>query len=161
MCPDYVTQCQPGANMPKHHTIDGTINVTTKGAEKLPPQPVHITLDPAGIDMFWVFLHAVYAHMFSMWKITEASPQSEIIENRKAAHDYLKAHVLSHRMTVNAEYEDHATVYTVGHMKRTTPVVFRVDPRKKWEECIEVRTPSGVFASISLDFIKVMPPPGT
>lgn len=147
--------------MPKHHKIEGVINVTSRGAEALPPQPCSVTMDPAGIDLFWVFLHVVYAHMFSPWKINEHSTEKDRVENRKAAHDYLKARLTSNRMTVNAEYEDWDTVYSVHHQDRNKPILIRLDPKVKWEECISVQTPSGVFARISLDFIKVMPPLGT
>lgn len=123
------------------HRISGVASLTTPtdGSHDM-TLPASITLDPAGIDLFAAILHLV-------WVIKNAPSHVGVVP-------YLEAY-LSARVSVSLDKDG---VYWITHKDRKAPVVVRVDKEKPVAECVEVQTPSGVFARVDLDRIKLAAP---
>ena len=120
------------------HTISGVASLT--GQTDRLSMPASITMDPAGIDLFAAILHLV-------WALRKAPSHVGVLH-------YLEAH-LSPRVSITCDKDN---VYWIVHKDRKAPVVVKVDKEKPVAECVEVQTPSGVFARVDLDRIKLAAP---
>jgi len=122
------------------HKISGVASLTapTDGSHDM-TMPASITMDPAGIDLFAAILHLV-------WGVKHAPSHLSVTT-------YLEAY-LSARVSISLDKDG---VYWITHRDRKAPVVVRIDKEKPVAECVEVQTPSGVFARVDLDRIKLAP----
>lgn len=112
-------------------------------APKLSPVRGHMTLDPAGIDVFAALMHCVFAHVGN--PIRGGSS-----EHHRSAVDYIAAHVSSGRVNVSRDSADAASAcYTITHRRKPAPLQVRISVTRPAASCLEVRNTVG-WVPISL-----------
>lgn len=149
--------------MGKDYRISGAVTLTARGtqvAEKRvaeqPSLPASITFDPVGIDLFAMILHCVYAVKMSF-------KQDSAGRSRKDAGQYVQAHVPfgfdgKPRVEVGMEWtDDEAIVFTLASTTQSgqsilaaRSAVIRVQPRKPWKDCLELKTKAGVWVRVDI-----------
>jgi hypothetical protein len=141
------------------HKLTGEINVSEKLLQKVPSLPGTVSLDTAGIDMFHMILHMVFAHKFGPVRLTDKSTKQDMMDNRKQAFEYLKIHVVAGRMHTDVEYpEDYIAEYKIQHMNRPEIRRIRIDPREGLDRCVSVQAANGVFVPVDLRSLAVQTP---
>lgn len=149
--------------MGKAHRISGAVTLTARGTsqaatmlDKQPALPASITFDPIGIDLFAVILHCVFA-------VKMSARQASASRSRKEAAEYVQAHLPygvngKPRVDVSMEWhDDEAIEFTLVSTTKGEQVTLagrsaniRVQPKKDWLNCVEIRVKSGLWVRIDI-----------
>lgn len=112
-------------------------------APKLTPVRGHMTLDPAGIDVFAALMHCVFAHVGNPSRVGDAAHFQNSVK-------YIAAHT-PRGVEVHRELADAASVtYYITHPRKPVPLHVRILIGRPAAECLEVRSGDGWWVPISL-----------
>ena len=144
----------------------GEMKLTDKGAKLIGGSklPAGITMDTAGIDLFAMILHIVYAHQYAPPKPKPNDSKETFRQNFKNALDYLYVHLAGNGRTYwrsrAHDGEDRMVmVYTLEHVKRADSLIVAIDPCRKLDECLFTFLPAtDTFVQMDLSQIKLLNP---
>lgn len=138
-----------------------TGSLTDRG-KSLGRLPASVDLTPAAIERFATLLHIVFAHKFNPHALEVTAKEANdtaVKRHHREAMAYLQAMLVKNdRVMVIQDIDGVLARYTIQAKGDSTPLVVCVNPTQPYTRCLSVQTPSGVFAEIDLDTVKIKMP---
>ena len=136
------------------YAISGAVHVT-KAAAAVPIR-AHVGLCVSDIDNLAQLLHIVSACANSpARKNIESNYNLYVQQVRAYVKNFPVARVVA---SLDPDKEAPLLLWCLSHDLGSKPRIYRVDGRKDYHECLEVLTPSGVFAHVLLRDLAVRLP---